>query len=246
MDRMVYLAMTGAKHALQAQQNTAHNLANANTTGFRADLDSLMSAPVTGPGHDSRVYSLETGVGNDFQQGSMQHTGRELDIAVEGKGWIAVQAADGTEGYTRRGDLKVGPGGLLETGDGRLVMGNDGPVAVPPAEKIEIGSDGTVSVVPLGQSADTLAVVDRIKLVNPPETELTKGEDGLFRLKQGGQAAPDGAVSVVNGTLEGSNVNTVDALVEMIDNQRQFEAYVKLMDAAKTNDEASSRLLRSS
>ena len=244
MDRMVYLAMAGAKHALESQQTISHNLANSDTPGFRADLDSLLSRPVYGPGHASRVYSLEARVGSDFRQGPVQQTGRELDIAVQGEGWIAVQGADGTEAYTRRGDLRIGPGGLLVNGDGRLVLGDGGPVAVPPSEKIEIGEDGTVSVVPVGQPENALAVVDRIKLVNPGNDTLEKGNDGLFRRRDGGPAPPDAGVRLASGALEGSNVNGVDGLVQMIDNARRFEAYVKLMDTAKSNDEASARLLR--
>ncbi len=244
MDRLLYLAMTGAKHTLQAQQHNNHNLANANTPGFRADLDSFLSAPVYGPGHPSRVYSQEVDVGTDFSGGTMMTTGRDLDIAIQGDGWIAVQAADGTEAYTRRGDLHINAAGLLETGSGQLVMGNAGPIAIPPAQKLEIGTDGTVSIIPLGQDPNTIAVIDRIKLVRPPHEQLEKGSDGLFRLRDGGTAPADAAVTIASGTLEGSNVNPVDALVKMIDNARQFETYVKLMAAAKENDEASARLLR--
>lgn len=243
MDRMIYLAMTGAKHAMQQQRVTAHNLANANTTGFRADLASLMSRPVYGPGLPSRVYSVAEGVGSDLAQGAMITTGRELDIAVSGDGWIAVQAADGTEAYTRRGDLSITTGGLLQTGSGELVLGNNGPVAIPPAEKIEIGSDGTISVVPIGQPESSLAVVDRIKLADPAG-DLIKGADGLFRRRNGGVAVADASVTVVSGALESSNVSMVDSLVQLIDNARRFEAYVKLMETAKRNDEAGQKLLR--
>lgn len=246
MDRMLYLAMTGAKHTLQAQQNTSHNLANANTPGFRADLDAFLTAPVQGPGHPSRVYAEETSVASDFTPGTVMSTGRDLDIALDGEGWITVQGADGNEAYTRRGDLRINSAGLLETGAGELVFGNAGPIAIPPAEKLTIGRDGTVSIVPLGQSANTLAVVDRIRLVNPPPEQLVKGDDGLFRRADGQFADPDAAVTVTSGALEGSNVNTVDALVKMIDHARSFETYVKLMRVAQENDETSARLLRQS
>jgi flagellar basal-body rod protein FlgF len=244
MDRFAYIAMTGAKHALQAQQVTSHNLANVSTPGFRADLDSLLSRPVTGPGHPSRVYSQETVLGSDLSQGTMISTGRELDVAIQGEGWFAVQAADGTEAYTRRGDFRIGSGGLLETGDGHLVLGNGGPVAIPPAERIVIGEDGTVSVVPLGQPENALAVVDRIRLVNPPADQLRKAEDGLFRLAGGEPAPLDAGVHVISGTLESSNVNAVDALVQMISNARSYETYVKTLQTARQNSEQSQKLLR--
>ncbi len=244
MDRFAYIAMTGAKHALQAQQVTSHNLANASTPGFRPDLDSLLTRPVSGPGHPSRVYSQETVLGSDMGQGAMIATGRDLDMAIQGEGWFAVQTEDGTEAYTRRGDFRIASGGLLETGDGRLVLGNAGPVAIPPAERLVIGEDGTVSVVPLGQPENALAVVDRIRLVNPPADQLRKGEDGLFRLAGGEPAPLDAGVRVINGTLESSNVNAVDSLVQMISNARSYETYVKLLQTARENDEQSQTLLR--
>lgn len=246
MDRLAYLAMTGATQALKAQQNTSNNLANANTPGFRADLESLTSQPVYGPGYASRVYSTDAGEGADFKQGAVMDTGRSLDVAVKGSGWIAVQAPDGTEAYTRRGDLQISNGGILQNGAGEPVMGNSGPIAIPPAQKLEIGSDGTISIVPAGQAANTLAVVDRIKLVNPPSQNLVKGRDGLFRLRDGTQAAPDASVQVASGALEGSNVNTVDALVQLIDHARNFEANIKLLRTAKEDDQASQRLMRTS
>ncbi|WP_435104253.1 flagellar basal-body rod protein FlgF [Arhodomonas sp. AD133] len=245
MDRLAYLAMTGAKYALEQQRTTSHNLANANTPGFRADLEALVSREVEGPVRPSRVYGEEVRTGSDFSQGALTTTGRELDVAVSGEGWLAVQASDGTEAYTRRGDLRITEGGLLETGDGHLLMGNGGPVAVPPAEKIEIGADGTVSVVPKGQGANAMVTVDRIKLVNPPPESLSKGEDGLFRLADGETAPADAGVKVTSGALESSNVSAVDSLVEMIDHARRFETYIKMIDTARQTDEAGQRLLRS-
>ncbi|MDN5870094.1 MAG: flagellar basal-body rod protein FlgF [Nitrococcus sp.] len=246
MDRYIYIAMTGAKHALKAQQVISNNLANANTPGFRADLHALLSRPVTGPGYPSRVYSVETSLGSSLAQGHLMSTGRELDVAINGEGWLAVQARDGTEAYTRRGDLRITDGGLLQTGSGQLVLGNAGPVAIPPAKKVTIGQDGTITVIPLGQSANAPVVVDRLRLVNPPPEALHKGEDGLFRLEGGAVATADAGVSVVSGALEASNVNTVEALVNMIDNARHFETYVKLIEIAKGTDKAGQRLLRTS
>ncbi|MCS4502813.1 Flagellar basal-body rod protein FlgF [wastewater metagenome] len=245
MDRMAYIAMAGAKYALEQQRVTSNNLANANTTGFRADLEALTSRDVHGPVRPSRVYGVETRTGSDFTEGALKTTGRDLDAAISGNGWFTVQAADGTEAYTRRGDFRVTQGGLLETGAGELVMGENGPVAIPPAEKVEIGQDGTISVVPKGQSANAMAVVDRLKLVDPPTRQLRKGEDGLFRLAGGGTADADAGVKVVSGALESSNVNATDALVQMIDHARRFESYIKMIETARQTDEAGQRLLRS-
>jgi flagellar basal-body rod protein FlgF len=244
MDRLLYVAMNGARETMRAQAVNTNNLANANTTGFRADLEDFRSLPFHGPGYHSRVYSMAEGVGVDFNPGSAVSTGRELDVAINGEGWIGVQAPDGNEAYTRAGDLQVDSLGLLRTGAGYPVMGNGGPIAVPPFEKLEIASDGTISILPLGQSANTLAVLDRIKLVNPPASQLQKGSDGLIRLQGGGPAVADAAVRVQSGAIESSNVNAVEAMVNLIQLARHYEAQVKVMKSAEENDRASAQLIR--
>jgi flagellar basal-body rod protein FlgF len=241
MDRMIYLAMSGAKQVALAQATNSHNLANASTPGFRADLDALTSLPVHGPTHASRVYASDERAGVDLDPGVVSATGRDLDVAINGAGFIAVQAPDGTEAYTRAGDLRVSAAGLLSTGAGHAVMGNGGPVAIPPFERIQIGADGTISIVPLGQGSGSLAVIDRIKLVNPPRAGIDKRPDGL--LGTAAAADADAAVRLESGALEGSNVNTVDALVNMIELARQFEMNVKTMQAASENEAATNRLL---
>lgn len=244
MDRLLYIAMSGASEIMHAQTVNTHNLANANTTGFRADLETFKSLPVSGPGFPSRVYSLAENAAVDFAPGALISTGRDLDVAINGEGWIAVQAVDGSEGYTRAGDLRVDTNGLLTTGAGRPVLGNAGPIAVPPFEKLEIGIDGTLSIQPIGQSPNTLAVVDRIKLVNPEVVNLVKGSDGLIRNEQGEAVAPDASVRLSAGRLESSNVNSVEAMVNMIQLARQFEMQVKMMATAEKNDEATAQLMR--
>jgi flagellar basal-body rod protein FlgF len=241
---MLYIAMSGAGQTLTAQAANAHNLANATTTGFKADLSQFRSMPVFGDGHPSRAYAQAERPAVDLRPGSLQATGRELDMAVDGDGWIAVQAPDGGEAYTRAGDLHLTANGQLQTGAGHPVLGNGGPIAVPPAEKLEIGADGTISIRPLGQQANTLAQVDRVKLVRLPPGELTKGSDGLFRLRDGAEASADGSVRLVAGALESSNVSTAQALVEMIDLARRFELQVKMMQTAEANADASVQMLR--
>lgn len=244
MDRMIYLAMNGAKQVMVAQSANAHNLANVNTAGFRADLNHFRAMAQFGDGQPSRVWSMSERPGVDFSFGSMQQTGRELDVAVAGHGWLAVQAPDGSEAYTRAGDLRVTPEGLLTTGVGHPVLGTSGPIALPQAEKIEIGADGTVSIRPVGQAATTLTEVDRIKLVDPPAAELEKLGDGLLRLRGGATAEPSAEVRLSSGVVESSNVNSVDALVNMIELARRFEMQVKLMKEAEDNDAASASLMR--
>jgi flagellar basal-body rod protein FlgF len=244
MDRSLYVSMSGAKEALRAQGVNNHNLANASTTGFRADLSAFQTRAVQGAGFASRAFATNSTTGWDQSYGAAMSTGRELDIAVQGAGWLTVQAPDGSEGYTRAGDLKVDPNGLLINGTGHPVMGNDGPITVPQYASIAIASDGTVSIVPLGQAATTTATVGRIKLVNPPNDSMVRGDDGLFRTNDGTQPQSDANVHIVSGVLEGSNVNTADAMVNMIELSRHFELQVKAMRTAEENAATAAQLLK--
>lgn len=241
---MLYVAMSGARETLIAQGNASNNLANANTTGFLSDLNQFRSMPVFGDGHPTRVYALDERPQTDFAGGGLQQTGRDLDVAVDGGGWLAVQAGDGNEAYTRRGDLKVDVNGLLTTGNGLPVMGNGGPIALPPFDKLDIGSDGTISIRPLGAPPNEIAVIDRIKLVDPQYDQMEKGEDGLLRLKDGGVAEASADQRLVNGALEGSNVNPVNEMVNMIELARRFEMQIKLMTTAEDTANAAASILR--
>lgn len=244
MDTSLYVAMSGAKQAMLAQAVNSHNLANANTTGFKADLSQFRSMPVYGAGLPSHVYAMAERPGINFNVGTLETTGRELDVSIKGDGWLAVQAEDGTEAYTRAGDLRITPDGLLTTGTGLPVLGDGGPVTLPPAEKIEIGSDGTISLITLGDTAATMAAVDRIKLVNPNLADVEKGKDGLFRLKSGAEAEPSAEVRLVSGTIESSNVSVVGAMVSMIELSRNFELQVKMMKTVTENEASSAQLMR--
>ena len=183
MDKSLYLAMTATSNTLLSQAAVTNNLAHASMPAFRADMEQFRSMPVLGDGHPSRVYAMTERPGIDYRQGTIYSTGNPLDFAINGEGWIAVQATNGTEAYTRRGDMRANSVGMLENGNGELILGNGGPIALPPAEEVIIGSDGTISIRPAGQDEKSLAVLDRIKLVNPSTEELYKGADGLFRLK---------------------------------------------------------------
>lgn len=244
MDRSLYIAMNAAQQTMKSQAANTNNLANVNTTGFRADFEQFRSMPVFGEGMPSRVYSMAERPQTDYQQGSVQTTGRELDVSVQGEGFIAVLGEEGREGYTRRGDLHVDQAGQLLNGAGQQVLGDGGPIAIPPAEKIEIASDGTISIRPIGGGEEEIAIIDRIKLVKPDLQETFKDQDGLMRLQTGEDAPLDATVSVASGTLEGSNVNSVSALVNMIELQRQYEMQVKMMQATDENSQASARLLQ--
>ncbi|MBL4711303.1 MAG: flagellar basal-body rod protein FlgF [Gammaproteobacteria bacterium] len=246
MDRMLFVAMSGAKETMKAQAINTNNLANASTVGFRADFQSSLSQQVYGPGHPSRVYASTNTEGVDFSNGTIISTARELDMAVNGNGWIAVQDANGQEAYTRAGDLRIDNVGQITNGAGFMLLGNGGPISVPPHNKLQIGADGTISIQPIGQSVDTLAIVDRIKLVNPENHQLEKGIDGLMRMRDGTTAQADSGVGVVSGSLESSNVNTVGAMVRMIELARQYETHIKLMATAEDNDRASAEMLKMS
>ena len=246
MDKMLYTATNGARQAMQAQTAIAHNLANANTTGFKSHFNTFTSWHVSGPGYNSRVMNQQSAEDIDLSSGAIATTDRELDVAINGEGFIAVQNTKGEEAYTRAGDLKIDSAGRLTTGTGFAVLGNGGPIAIPPAEKIEIGQDGSISIVPVGQSPDALVIADRIKLVNPDLKNLQKDADGLFQ-SDGGAVQPAAAgIKLESGVLEHSNVNAVGQMIELITNARQFETNIKLMQEAKTTDESSARLLRNS
>jgi flagellar basal-body rod protein FlgF len=244
MDRFLYIAMNGASNALHAQQTNANNLANVSTVAFKENLDHFQSQPVYGPGYASRAYASDESSGVDFKQGAVMTTGRDLDVMIDGEGWFAVQANDGSTAYTRRGDLHIDPTGLLLNGANQIVMGEGGPVTLPEFESLVIGRDGTISIRATGQEANTLVAIDRLVMVNPPNENMQRGEDGLFRTKDGVDAAPDAEVSLVNGALEASNVNTVDAMVSMMEYARYYETQVKLMNVANDNDASSARLMR--
>jgi len=243
MDRGLFVAMTGAKQIMQAQAVNNHNIANTSTTGFRADSVSFTSEPIYGPGFATRVNAVAGDAGTDFSSGVMTSTSRALDIAVNGKGFIAVQGADGKEAYTRAGDLRVLESGAVTTATGLPVMSESGPLNVPPSTQVTIGSDGTVSVVPLGLSPAAQSQVDRIKLVNPPLKDLQKGVDGLLHLKSGGNAARDETVTVSSGVLESSNVNAAQSLVNMIQLQRLYEFQIKSINSADTDEQSAERLM---
>jgi flagellar basal-body rod protein FlgF len=243
MDRMLYVAMTGARETLRAQTANNHNLANASTVGFRADLQAFQARLVSGDGYESRVYATAATTGFDETTGAQMSTGRDLDVAVQGKGYIAVQGPDGREAYTRAGDLRVDEFGQLRTGTGLAVLGEAGPVSVPPHASLLVGGDGTISIVPLGQGPETRAEVGRIKLVNPGSADIEKGQDGLFRMKDGSDAPADASARLTSGVLESSNVNMADAMVTMIELSRRFDMQVRAMRAAEDNGAASARLL---
>jgi flagellar basal-body rod protein FlgF len=240
---MLYVAMTGARETLQAQTANNHNLANAATNGFRADLSAFQARYVAGDGYNSRVYATVSTTGFDDTQGTMMSTGRDLDLAIQGDGYLTVQAPDGREAYTRAGDLHVDPAGQLLNSESLPVIGEGGPIALPPYSSVAIGGDGTISIVPLGQGPETRADVARIKLVKPAVDQLVKNADGLLRMKDGSDAEADATTRLVSGVLESSNVNVAEAMVNMIELQRRFDLQVRAMKTADDNGAASARLL---
>jgi len=244
MDRMIYVAMSGAKQMLEQQSVVANNIANASTTGFRAQMSAFRSAEVLGEGAATRAFVVESTPGADFTPGAIQQTGRDLDVAIEGAGWIAVQMPDGSEGYTRNGSLQVNVIGVLQTRSGLSVLGDGGPIAVPGDTRVTVGGDGTVSTVPTNAAQATqVTPLGRIKLVNPPEAQLVRGDDGYFRMRGNATAEVDPKVKVHGGALEGSNVNVVEAMVSMISISRQFEMQMKILQNADGNDRQASQIL---
>jgi len=246
MDRALYIAMSGAKQNTIGQTAEANNLANVSTTGFRRDFEHARSMPVFGDYYPTRAYAMEERAASDFNPGTLVHTGRDLDIGIDNQGWIAVQDANGEEAYTRRGDLRVDQLGRLLNGEGLQVLGVGGPLVVPPYEKIEIASDGTISIQALGDEAAAIADIEQLKLVLPDLTQMEKGEDGLFRMRgqEPGDVQPfDATVKVESGHLEHSNVNAVQSLTQIMSLHRQYELQVKMMKTADENAQVTQSIM---
>lgn len=247
MDRLIYTAMSGASQTMSRQAAVAHNLANVTSTGYRAEEHRLRAVQVQSRNVPSplptRAFAVDASTHTDFTAGPMQYTGRNLDLAVAGPGWIALSMPDGSEAYTRNGSLELSVNGVLQTRTGIPVQGDGGPISVPPDVKVSIAKDGTVSVVPETGAQNTVNAIGRVKLVNPPEADLVRGPDGLFRLRGGEPAPADERTQVAAGYLEGSNVNPVDQMVAMISLARQFEMQMKMIQSADTNDRAATQVI---
>ncbi|MCA0175382.1 MAG: flagellar basal-body rod protein FlgF [Proteobacteria bacterium] len=240
MDRLIYLSMGGAKAAMARQDVLAHNLANVSSNGFRAEMAAHRAVPVRGDGATTRVYALETTVGYDQAPGPLQTTGRNLDVAMKGNAWLAVQGLDGTEAYTRAGSLEVNTEGLLVTQTGLPVNGDGGPITVPTGATVQVAADGTLSA---QVGSGPRQTVGRLKLVTPTdETPLKRGDDGLFRNPDGDLPA-DATARLQDGALEGSNVSAVETMVAMISAARHFESQMKLISTQERQEQQAARLL---
>ena len=247
MDRMIYVGMSGAKQAMEQQASVANNMANVSTPGFRAQINNFRAVPVVGLEAATRAMVVASTPGADMRSGPMTQTGRSLDVAVRGDGWLTVQMPDGSEAYTRVGNLQVGAEGQLMTMDLRPVAGESGPLVVPPGSALVITGEGVVSAIGAGDPLTGAAEVGRLKLVNPPAADMVRGDDGLFRMQAGAApAAADPDVRLLTGTLEGSNVNPVEVMVDMIANARRFEMQMKTLQTAESNDQQANKLLSSS
>lgn len=244
MDRLIYTAYSGMSDSVLRQRVIASNMANAQTVGFRAEM--LNSQPVTlkGTGLEARAMSEGEVRGASMKQGTMTTTGNPLDVAVSGKVMLAVQADDGSEAYTRRGDLSIDPTGVLVNGDGRPVVGDGGPVTVPLGSKVSIGPDGSVLVADPATPNDPPQAVARLKLASTEGSQIEKGLDGLFRVVGGGVLPADEEAKLDVGTLEQSNVDPTAILVEMVESQRLFDMRTKLVATAREVDERSASLMR--
>lgn len=243
MDRLIYTAMTGASHVLNQQATVAQNLSNTNTPGYRAAIHTFRAVPLVGEGLPTRAFVVDSTAGADFSPGVLQSTGRALDVAVQGEGWIAVQTADGGEAYTRDGSLQVSPNGVLQTRNGLSVVGDAGPLTIPPDTEVTVAKDGTISTVPSGSQPSQVVVVGTLKLVNPPQSQMERGADGLFRTRDGGAVAADVNVVIASGNLESSNVNNVQAMVDMISLARKFDMQMKMLQSADNNAKEASTIL---
>lgn len=243
MDRFAYTALSGLRSALQAQDVIAHNIANASTIGFRRDIGTTQARVLEG-GFGDRVMAAQAELRSSTTKGETQTTGRAMDVALLGEAMLAVRPKGGGEAYTRRGDLKVDSNGVLTNGDNAPVIGSGGPITLPPAQRVDIAADGTISIQPLGAGPSEMVAIDRIKLVNIQDARIAKGDDGLFYLPQGETAQADEDARIQTGALEGSNVNAMAEMIALLDMSRSYELQVKMMSASKDIDTNSAQLLR--
>jgi flagellar basal-body rod protein FlgF len=248
MEPILYKAIIGGRADFDRQAMIANNLANVNTPGFKADLYQAQTMYMAGPNgmNDLQTQSIimQTANGVDTSPGEIIPTGRDLDVAIDGDGWMAVQSSDGQEAYTRGGSLRLDVNGQLITASGRPVLGDGGPISIPPAKSIEIGTDGTITVVPLDGDVKSLAILDRIKLVKLDKTNVFKNDEGLIQSKSGGGATPDSNIRILSGAIEGSNVKAIDQMVEMISAGREFEAHMKILSTVDDNGQKLAQLLQ--
>lgn len=244
MDKLLYIAMTGARESSYSQAKTAHNLANASTTAFKADFAQFRSMPVYGEGLPSRVFAMSERPGHRLDDGGRNPTGRDLDVSLKGEGWLVIQNDNGEELLTRRGDLKIDANGVLTNGAGQQILGDGGPISIPPHEKIDIGADGTITIRPVGAQPNETAIVDRLKLVNPDPKSLYKDDKGFFRSSDTDTFENDISVSIETGGLEASNVSVVEELSNMIELSRQYEVQIKLMAGVEERGQSLDRLLQ--
>jgi flagellar basal-body rod protein FlgF len=242
MNRMLYIAMSGAKEVMLSQANTANNLANANTDGFKKDFNQFRAQHMEGPGWNSRAYAMNERPATDFTAGPVKITGRNLDVMTKENGFLVIQAPDGQQALTRTASMQITANGDLVDLKGNPILNAGGaPINIPPAKQIHIGDDGTISFVPAGSPSNELVVLDQLKLVKPDIKQLEKGLDGYIRSKEG--ELPQAPVKLVSGALEGSNVNTVEALTQMIELSRKYEMQIKMMQTTKRHDQVSDKLL---
>jgi flagellar basal-body rod protein FlgF len=242
MDRLLYIAMNGAKHSMYQQAVTANNLANASTDGYKAQNSAFRALPVYGPGAPTRTFVVDSTPNADLSGGTLKSTGRPLDIAVHGKGWLTVQDANGNEAYTRNGALELTETGLLVTNNGQPVIGDGGTITIPVNSEVYVEKDGTVNIVTDGKVNNSVSL-GQLKLVNPPDDNMVRGDDGLFRQKSGQNATADAGVHLASGVLESSNVSAVNSLIDMINSSRMFDMQVKMMQKEDENSQQATKLL---
>ena len=244
MDRLIHTSLSGLRAAMARQTATANNLANANTTGFRAELSSARALWIRGEGLQSRAQASQEVLAADMHAGTVSETGRDLDVAMQGDALLAVQAANGQEAYTRRGDLQISDSGLLTTGDGHPVLGEQGPITLPPADSLRIAEDGMIWIVPRGGDPNAPQQVDRLKLTTPAGSRVTKALDGLFRVENDGVLPSDPQARLTPRSLEGSNVEATSALIDMIEASRAWDNQLNLITTARDMDVSGAELMR--
>ncbi|PJE15598.1 flagellar basal body rod protein FlgF [Legionella sp.] len=244
MDPVLYNSMNASQLDFYRQNVLGHNMANINSPGFKADLFQAQSLYITGSVQSSEAFAVTQPTGTDFSDGPLLTTGRDLDVAVLGNGWFVVQDTNGKEAFTKAGDFRVTENGMLVTGSNRPVIGDGGPISIPPAQRIEIGTDGTISIVPFDGPPSEVVVLDRLKLVKLKHEQIHKDVDGLMKLNRAGTVDPDASITIVKGALEGSNVNPVEQMISMINSGQDFNSRMRVIGAVDSNAQKLAQLLQ--
>ena len=249
MDRMIHLALNSLKVLRVDQRINAQNLANLQVPGFKKDIAvTRSSAFLTAMDqYNSRSFvTADDKLRFSDEEGFIARTNGKLDFAIRGPGYFFIQPENSDKpALSRRGDFTLLPNGDLVDGAGNKLLDNQlQPVNLPPASKIIIDDAGKIVIEPFGSPEGTRQEAGILGATRAEGVELIKDRDGQIRPVDGELPIADQQAVIVQGSLENSNADALDALLKNIEGQRTFELNVKFIKQAEQLDEAASRIMR--